>query len=244
MINEFEATKLREVVALLQDVHERTHDYDATRNCVPYCEFPNVLVFLRDLITPHPGRCDFCGRSEACDSARPGSLCDVALPPELSWIPRLQPDPLTDPICKCGIPAREARGWVHDRGCEFHHSGSGAASPEVKPTGEPRPKCGGCGQEIDPEVCGCGSSRQGHGWGDGHPFIPMGCDCMRARAPAPASEARCPACSAPLSHDEAKWAARRYAFRPGLTNNPGGWAPPITNVCQFCGTGGAREGTP
>lgn len=52
----------------------------------------------------------------------------------------------------------------------------------------PRPKCSGCGQEIDPDVCGCGSSRQGHGWGDGHSFIPMGCDCMRVR-PAPSPEA-------------------------------------------------------
>lgn len=40
--------------------------------------------------------------------------------------------------------------------------------------------CRGCNQEIDPETCGCGSGKDGHGTYDGHGFIPMGCDCHRS----------------------------------------------------------------
>lgn len=45
-----------------------------------------------------------------------------------------------------------------------------------------RVTCDGCGQEIDPDCCGCGGSKEGHGnvMNEGHPFIPMGCDCYRA----------------------------------------------------------------
>jgi len=41
--------------------------------------------------------------------------------------------------------------------------------------------CPGCNQEIDPETCGCGASRVGHGdpMDEGHSFVPMGCDCAR-----------------------------------------------------------------
>lgn len=47
-----------------------------------------------------------------------------------------------------------------------------------------RPVCDGCGREIDPETCGCGSARVGHSYElDGHPFIPMGCDCYRSKPP-------------------------------------------------------------
>jgi hypothetical protein len=47
-----------------------------------------------------------------------------------------------------------------------------------------RPVCDGCGREIDPETCGCGSARVGHIYEfDGHPFIPMGCDCYRSKPP-------------------------------------------------------------
>jgi hypothetical protein len=44
--------------------------------------------------------------------------------------------------------------------------------------------CPGCNQEIDPDVCGCGDSRQGHSSARdaGHPFIPAGCNCYRARS--------------------------------------------------------------
>jgi hypothetical protein len=38
--------------------------------------------------------------------------------------------------------------------------------------------CTGCGKLIDPECCGCGDPRKGHGY-DGHGFIPLGCDCCR-----------------------------------------------------------------
>jgi len=48
-------------------------------------------------------------------------------------------------------------------------------------------KCPGCGQEIDPDTCGCGEGRldsRGRPLShDGHPFIPAGCDCYRAPSP-------------------------------------------------------------
>lgn len=47
------------------------------------------------------------------------------------------------------------------------------------PSEAERPRCAGCNQEIDPDCCGCGEPRQQHGVCDGHPFIPMGCDCHR-----------------------------------------------------------------
>ena len=36
--------------------------------------------------------------------------------------------------------------------------------------------CGGCGEEIDPEVCHCGSSGCNPMY-DSHSFVPMGCLC-------------------------------------------------------------------
>ncbi len=41
--------------------------------------------------------------------------------------------------------------------------------------------CQGCSQEIDPNTCGCGQTRDDHGHplNVGHSFIPMGCDCLR-----------------------------------------------------------------
>lgn len=47
--------------------------------------------------------------------------------------------------------------------------------------------CKGCGAEIDPTTCGCGSEEEDseHGYGSWenytHPFIPMGCNCFRAK---------------------------------------------------------------
>lgn len=38
--------------------------------------------------------------------------------------------------------------------------------------------CGGCGAEIDPSVCCCGSTGCSQMY-DGHPFVPMGCNCHR-----------------------------------------------------------------
>jgi len=49
---------------------------------------------------------------------------------------------------------------------------------------EVRQICPGCLQQIDPEICHCGDSREGHGGqfdGAGHGFVTMGCDCMRYR---------------------------------------------------------------
>lgn len=37
--------------------------------------------------------------------------------------------------------------------------------------------CQGCGNEIDPETCHCGSPVDMHGMGDGHLPVPMGCTC-------------------------------------------------------------------
>jgi hypothetical protein len=39
--------------------------------------------------------------------------------------------------------------------------------------------CDGCGKEIDPDTCGCGERGEGHGYHSGHPFVPMGCSCLR-----------------------------------------------------------------
>ena len=42
------------------------------------------------------------------------------------------------------------------------------------------PICSGCKQKIDPDVCWCGDSYKNHGY-DGHSFVPMGCNCARAK---------------------------------------------------------------
>ena len=41
---------------------------------------------------------------------------------------------------------------------------------------ESRPKCDGCGNEIDPDVCWCGETIDGR-LHDNHIAIPMGCKC-------------------------------------------------------------------
>lgn len=38
--------------------------------------------------------------------------------------------------------------------------------------------CSGCGNEIDPETCGCGDPMKPHN-DSSHTAVPMGCDCMR-----------------------------------------------------------------
>jgi hypothetical protein len=72
-------------------------------------------------------------------------------------------------------------GWDSWR-CPRHydeHSCDGKIVPVVKE--DQVVICDGCGNEIDPDVCGCGGLRDdGH---DGHSFIPMGCDCYRAELP-------------------------------------------------------------
>lgn len=40
-----------------------------------------------------------------------------------------------------------------------------------------RPVCHGCGNEVDPDSCGCGSRREDHDMGSGHGFVPLGCSC-------------------------------------------------------------------
>lgn len=44
-----------------------------------------------------------------------------------------------------------------------------------------REVCSGCGQEIDPDTCGCGLPITHSGW-EGHSPIPMGCDCFREKS--------------------------------------------------------------
>lgn len=44
------------------------------------------------------------------------------------------------------------------------------------------PVCSGCQKQIDPDVCGCGVSKENHNsWEAGHSFVPMGCDCLREK---------------------------------------------------------------
>lgn len=46
------------------------------------------------------------------------------------------------------------------------------------------PICPGCKNELlDPDVCYCGSSKSDHSGYDNHPFVPIGCDCLRDRQP-------------------------------------------------------------
>lgn len=37
--------------------------------------------------------------------------------------------------------------------------------------------CPKCGEPIDPGTCWCGEPEQGHGYQNGHSFIPVGCKC-------------------------------------------------------------------
>lgn len=43
------------------------------------------------------------------------------------------------------------------------------------------PFCDGCGQEIDPETCHCGSAIGGDREYHGHDQVPMGCRCLYDR---------------------------------------------------------------
>lgn len=43
------------------------------------------------------------------------------------------------------------------------------------------PVCPGCGNEIDPDVCHCGITRENHNAWEGHTFVPAGCDCGMAK---------------------------------------------------------------
>lgn len=47
---------------------------------------------------------------------------------------------------------------------------------------EIRMTCPGCGNIIDPTTCGCGDAITHNAFQWGHEPVPMGCDCMRARA--------------------------------------------------------------
>ncbi len=76
----------------------------------------------------------------------------------------------------CGIVLESEYAGGRARMCirERWHDGK-CESPEI---------CPGCQNEIDPEVCGCGTAayRYGNPMDEGHTFVPLGCDCMRACA--------------------------------------------------------------
>ncbi len=55
-----------------------------------------------------------------------------------------------------------------------------AAEVPAKEQPMERLRCHSCGNEIDPETCGCGDSRESHGQQE-HPFVPMGCTCYYAK---------------------------------------------------------------
>lgn len=46
--------------------------------------------------------------------------------------------------------------------------------------GRERPRCPDCGEEIDPDVCWCGSAMSDSH--DNHAPLPMGCECVRRAA--------------------------------------------------------------
>ena len=64
------------------------------------------------------------------------------------------------------------------------------AAPALGPT-----VCDGCGNAIDPELCGCGQLIAEHRWtgGDGHSPIPVGCVCFRDTTDHDAAPAAVPA---------------------------------------------------
>jgi hypothetical protein len=37
--------------------------------------------------------------------------------------------------------------------------------------------CPSCNCQIDADICWCGEYKEGHGYQDGHSFIPVGCKC-------------------------------------------------------------------
>lgn len=52
----------------------------------------------------------------------------------------------------------------------------------LEDTKSPIIKCPNCGNEIDPDVCYCGNTRESHNGWEGHAFVPLGCDCGRAKS--------------------------------------------------------------
>jgi len=66
------------------------------------------------------------------------------------------------------------------------------AALAAAPAGEEKhERCGGCGNEIDPTTCCCGEFEKDHRFIMEHPFVPMGCDCLREKKEPPA----CPRCA-------------------------------------------------
>lgn len=48
-----------------------------------------------------------------------------------------------------------------------------------------RDTCRECGNEIDPDICHCGSAKHFHGMELGHSFVPAGCTCFYIRCKLP-----------------------------------------------------------
>lgn len=97
--------------------------------------------------------------------------------------------------------------------------------------------CDGCGNEIDPECCGCGEERDCHDsmW-SGHPFVPMGCDCMRCSK----DDSDCsPDCTAPTEGDcirDGRSCLDECPACKGFGFDLDGTA--LRQVCRVCGGSG------
>jgi hypothetical protein len=84
-------------------------------------------------------------------------------------------NPLTDPLVELMASVGRMQDWDST-------TRVGRALLECEAALNERRVCPGCQQIIDPETCGCGDSEKGHGYGSGHPFVAMGCDCLRVKS--------------------------------------------------------------
>lgn len=93
------------------------------------------------------------------------------------------------PVTSAGSMAGWFRG--HERRAEVHYQWADLTlqvfaiqvTVRVLVANATGPICSGCKNEIDPDVCHCGSVREVHGYGrsEEHEFVPLGCDCLRER---------------------------------------------------------------
>ena len=70
--------------------------------------------------------------------------------------------------------------WINP-GSVVVRYGYGAERKEIYSATTGRTQCGGCGCEIDPEMCWCGEGKHDAPGDGGHSFVPMGCDCHRQK---------------------------------------------------------------
>lgn len=117
--------------------------------------------------------------------------------------------------------------------------------PAPAPSREPRPPCGGwhCWQTPD-RTAWVHSRSSGNTCSFNATDRPPDVQPDPAAPPpaSPAPECECPECGATLTAFDAEMARRKYAFRPGLTNNVDGWSPPVSTRCRACGGTGSAGG--